>query len=62
MRKASDLHELNQREQILLELFNRMDTNDQKGKLCVFIGYLCGRGIISEEESVKYLKSVKQKD
>lgn len=30
MRKASDLYELNQREQILLELFNRMDTNDQK--------------------------------
>lgn len=62
MKKASELYELSHLELLLLELFNRMDDNEQKEKLTGFIGYLMGRGIISENESFKYLKEIKGKD
>ena len=62
MKKASDLYELSRRELLLLELFNRMDDDEQKQKLAGFIGYLMGRGILSEDESFEYLKEIKGKD
>ena len=62
MKKASDLYELSRRELLLLELFNRMDDDEQKQKLPGFIGYLMGRGILSEDESFEYLKEIKGKD
>ena len=62
MKKASDLYELSRRELLLLELFNRIDDDEQKQKLTGFIGYLMGRGILSEDESFEYLKEIKGKD
>ena len=62
MKKASDLYELSRRELLLLELFNRMDDDEQKQKLTGFIDYLMGRGILSEDESFEYLKEIKGKD
>lgn len=62
MKKASDLYELSRRELLLLELFNRMDDDEQRQKLTGFIGYLMGRGILSEDESFEYLKEIKGKD
>ena len=62
MKKASDLYELSRRELLLLELFNRMDDDEQKQKLTGFIGYLMGRGILLEDESFEYLKEIKGKD
>ncbi len=60
MRKASELYELSRREILLLELFNRMDDTEQIQKLCGLAGYLVGRGIISTEESLKYMQEIKK--
>lgn len=62
MKKASELYELSRLELLLLELFNRMDDDEQKQKFTGFIGYLMGRGILSEDESFEYLKEIKGKD
>ena len=60
LKKITELYALNSREIILLELFNLMDDTEQIDKLCGLSGYLGGRGILSSEESKKYLNKIKQ--
>lgn len=60
MKKASELYELDRRELLLLELFNRMNDKEQIQKLCGLAGYLMGGGILSENEALEYLNEIKK--
>lgn len=60
LKKVTELYTLTSCEVILLELFNLMDDAEQIDKLCSLSGYLGGRGILSLEESKKYLMKIKQ--
>lgn len=62
MKKASDLYSLTRRELILLEMFNMLDDEEQVQRLCSLSGYLLGRKIISEDDSMKYLREIKKTD
>ena len=54
MKKASDLYSLTRRELIML------DDEDQVQRLCSLSGYLLGRKILSEDDSMKYLREIKK--
>lgn len=60
MKKASDLYSLTRRELILLEMFNMLDDDEQVQRLCSLSGYLLGRKILSEDDSMKYLREIKK--
>ena len=60
MKKASDLYSLTRRELILLEMFNMLDDEEQVQRLCNLSGYLLGRKILSEDDSMKYLYEIKK--
>jgi hypothetical protein len=60
MKKASDLYSLTRRELILLEMFNMLDDEEQVQRLCSLSGYLLGRKILSEDNSMKYLCEIKK--
>ena len=60
MKKASDLYSLTRRELILLEMFNMLDDEEQVQRLCSLSGYLLGRKILSEDDSMKYLREIKK--
>ena len=60
MKKASDLYSLTRRELILLEMFNMLDDKEQVHRLCSLSGYLLGRKILSEDDSMKYLREIKK--
>lgn len=62
MKKASDLYSLTRRELILLEMFNMLDDEEQVQRLCSLSGYLLGRKILSEDDSMKYLREIKKTD
>ena len=57
MKKASELYSLTRRELILLEMFNMLDDEEQVQRLCSLSGYLLGRKILSEDDSMKYQKT-----
>ena len=57
MKKASELYSLTRRELILLEMFNMLDDEEQVQR---FSGYLLGRKILSEDDSMKYLREIKK--
>ena len=61
MKKASDLYSLTRRELILLEMFNMLDDEEQVQRLCSLSGYLLGRKILSEDDSMKSLREIKKK-
>ena len=61
MKKASDLYSLTRRELILLEMFNMLDDEEQVQRLCSLSGYLLGRKILSEDDSMKYLRETKNR-
>ena len=61
MKKASDLYSLTRRELILLEMFNMLDDEEQVQRLCSLSGYLLGRKILSEDDSMKYLREIKKR-
>ena len=60
MKKASELYSLTRRELILLEMFNMLDDEEQVQRLCSLSGYLLGRKILSEDDSMKYLREIKK--
>ena len=60
MKKASELYSLTRRELILLEMFNMLDDEEQVQRLCSLSGYLLGRKILSEDDSMKYLREIKR--
>lgn len=60
MKKASDLYSLTRRELILLEMFDMLDDEEQVHRLCSLSGYLLGRKILSEDDSMKYLREIKK--
>lgn len=60
MKKATELYMLNPREIILLELFELMNDDEQREKMCSLVGYLLGRGILSETDVLKYYKELKK--
>ena len=60
MKKASDLYSLTRRELILLEMFNMLDDEEQVQRLCSLSGYWLGRKILSEDDSMKYLREIKK--
>lgn len=60
MKKASELYSLTRRELILLEMFNMLDDEEQVQRLCSLFGYLLGRKILSEDDSMKYLREIKK--
>lgn len=60
MKKASDLYSLTRRELILLEMFNMLDDEEQVQRLCSLSGHLLGRKILSEDDSMKYLREIKK--
>ena len=62
MKKASELYSLTRRELILLEMFNMLDDEEQVQRLCSLSGYLLGRKILSEDDSMKYLREKKKTD
>ena len=62
MKKASELYSLTRRELILLEMFNMLDDEEQVQRLCSLSGYLLGRKILSEDDSMKYLREIKKTD
>lgn len=61
MKKASDLYSLTRRELILLEMFNMLDDEEQVQRLCSLSDYLLGRKILSEDDSMKYLREIKKR-
>lgn len=60
MKKASELYSLTRRELILLEMFNMLDDEEQVQRLCSLSGYLLERKILSEDDSMKYLREIKK--
>lgn len=60
MKKATELYALNPREIMLLELFELMNDNEQLEKICGLVGFLMGRGILSETDALKYYKELKK--
>ena len=60
MKKASELYSLTRRELILLEMFNMLDGEEQVQRLCSLSGYSLGRKILSEDDSMKYLREIKK--
>ena len=60
MKKASDLYSLTRRELILLEMFNMLDDEEPVQRLCSLSGDLLGRKILSEDDSMKYLREIKK--
>lgn len=60
MKKATELYTLNPREIMLLELFELMNDNEQREKMCGLVGFLMGRGILSETDALKYYKELKK--
>lgn len=60
MKKASELYSLTRRELILLEMFNMLDDEEQVQRLCSLSGYLLRRKILSEDDSMKYLREIKK--
>ena len=45
---------------LLLEMFNMLDDEEQVQRLCSLSGYLLGRKILSEDDSMKYLREIKK--
>lgn len=60
MKKATELYALNPRELMLLELFELMNDDEQREKMCGLVGFLLGRGILSETDALKYYKELKK--
>lgn len=60
MKKATELYALNPREIMLLELFELMNDNEQREKMYGLVGFLMGRGILSETDALKYYKELKK--
>ncbi len=44
----------------MLEMFNMLDDEEQVQRLCSLSGYLLGRKILSEDDSMKYLREIKR--
>lgn len=63
MKKITELYSLDERETILLDIFNQLPNDEQTKVLSRLLGYIAGRGFMNVEDSCKLqIQLTKEKD